>query len=210
MSATRLLLALDLEEICGAVTEGALHNPPGGQTPDGVYLLTFGLGQGISWFMEKLLPCIWDSSLTQGPKGREEQAKHFPRTFPMGRGSSRSGNIDVISPRIRRRSLHLVSHYISRRSRCGAVETNLTRIQEVAGLTLASLSGLRIWRCQELWCRSRTRLGSRIAGLWCRPAAVAPIEPLVWEPPYAAGAALKRQHKIEKYLRGYRDMGRGC
>ena len=29
--------------------------------------------------------------------------------------------------------------------------------------------------------------------LWCRPAAVAPIRPLAWEPPYAAGVALKRQ-----------------
>ena len=29
--------------------------------------------------------------------------------------------------------------------------------------------------------------------LWCRPAAVAPIGPLAWEPPYASGAALKRK-----------------
>ena len=29
--------------------------------------------------------------------------------------------------------------------------------------------------------------------LWCRPAAEAPIQPLAWEHPYAAGAALKRQ-----------------
>ena len=29
--------------------------------------------------------------------------------------------------------------------------------------------------------------------LWCRPAAVAPITPTAWEPPYAAGAALKRE-----------------
>ena len=29
--------------------------------------------------------------------------------------------------------------------------------------SLASLSGLRIQRCRELWCRSRTRLGSGIA-----------------------------------------------
>ena len=28
---------------------------------------------------------------------------------------------------------------------------------------------------------------------WCRPAATAPIRPLAWEPPCAAGAALKRQ-----------------
>ena len=27
--------------------------------------------------------------------------------------------------------------------------------------------------------------------LWCRPAAAAHIQPLAWEPPYAAGAALK-------------------
>ena len=29
--------------------------------------------------------------------------------------------------------------------------------------------------------------------LWPRPAATAPIGPLAWEPPYAVGAALKRQ-----------------
>ena len=37
--------------------------------------------------------------------------------------------------------------------------------------------------------------------LWCRPAATALIRPLAWEPPYAAGAALKRtkdQKKKEK------------
>ena len=27
----------------------------------------------------------------------------------------------------------------------------------------ASLSGLRVWRCQELWCRSQTWLGSSVA-----------------------------------------------
>ena len=35
--------------------------------------------------------------------------------------------------------------------------------------------------------------------LWRRLAAVAPIRPLTWEPPYAAGAALKRQLKKKKY-----------
>ena len=29
--------------------------------------------------------------------------------------------------------------------------------------------------------------------LWCRPAAAAPIRPLAWEPPCAAGAALKEK-----------------
>ena len=34
--------------------------------------------------------------------------------------------------------------------------------------------------------------------LWCRPAAIAPIRPLAWEPPYATGAALKRQKDQKK------------
>jgi len=29
--------------------------------------------------------------------------------------------------------------------------------------------------------------------LWCRQVATAPIQPLVWELPYAAGMALKKQ-----------------
>jgi len=41
--------------------------------------------------------------------------------------------------------------------------TNPTRNLEVADLSLASLSGLRIWHCRELWCGSQTRLGSRVA-----------------------------------------------
>ena len=46
--------------------------------------------------------------------------------------------------------------------------------------SLTSLRGLRIWCCRELWC-------------WL--AAVALIRPLAWEPPYAAGAALKSNKK---------------
>ena len=34
--------------------------------------------------------------------------------------------------------------------------------------------------------------------LWCRPAAVAPIKPLAWEPPYAMDAALKCKKKKKK------------
>ena len=46
--------------------------------------------------------------------------------------------------------------------------------------SLALLSGLWIWYCHELWCRL---------------AAVAPTEPLAWEPPYARGRALKKKKK---------------
>ena len=34
--------------------------------------------------------------------------------------------------------------------------------------------------------------------LWYRPAAVAPIGPLAWEPPYATGMALNRPKKKKK------------
>ena len=34
--------------------------------------------------------------------------------------------------------------------------------------------------------------------LWCRPAVVAPIQPLAWDLPYAAGAALKKKKKKKK------------
>ena len=38
--------------------------------------------------------------------------------------------------------------------------------------------------------------------LWCRPAAVAPIRPLAWEPPYAAGVALK----IKKFKKKFKKL----
>ena len=52
--------------------------------------------------------------------------------------------------------------------------------------SLASLSGLRIWRCCELWYRSQTWLGSGIA-----------VASLPREPPYAMGLPQKR-HKHTK------------
>ena len=33
--------------------------------------------------------------------------------------------------------------------------------------------------------------------LWCRPAAAAPIQPLAWEPTYAASSALKKTKKTK-------------
>ena len=39
---------------------------------------------------------------------------------------------------------------------------DLTSIHEDMGSSLASLSGLRIWHCRELWYKLQTRLGSRV------------------------------------------------
>ena len=49
-------------------------------------------------------------------------------------------------------------------------------------------------------CGAGRRCGSdpMLLWLWHRPAAVAPIQLLAWEPPYAAGAALKRKRKKKK------------
>ena len=60
--------------------------------------------------------------------------------------------------------------------------TNLTSIHEDTGSIPGLHSGLRIWRCLELW---------------CRVAATTPIQPLAWEPPYAVCVVPKRQ-KIKK------------
>uniref|UniRef100_A0A8D1BHD7 Cytosolic iron-sulfur assembly component 3 n=1 Tax=Sus scrofa TaxID=9823 RepID=A0A8D1BHD7_PIG len=55
--------------------------------------------------------------------------------------------------------------------------------------SLPLLSGLRIWRCRELWLGCRRGSDPALLWLWRRPVATAPIQPLAWEPPYAAGAA---------------------
>ena len=72
--------------------------------------------------------------------------------------------------------------------------------------SLVSLSGLRIWRCCELWCRSQMRLRSSIVWLWCRPAATAPIRDLAWEPPQAVGVALKKRQKTKKKKNLWREF----
>ena len=46
--------------------------------------------------------------------------------------------------------------------------------------------------------------------LWHRLAAVAVIRPLVWEPPHAAGAALKRQGEKKKATYFQKLEGEGC
>jgi len=49
----------------------------------------------------------------------------------------------------------------------------------------------------------RCSLDPLLPWLWCRPAGVAPIQPLAWEPPYAVDADLKRQRTKKKKKRMY-------
>ena len=57
---------------------------------------------------------------------------------------------------------------------------NPPRNHEVVG----SIPAIAQW--VKLYCRSQTWLGSDVSVAWRRLAAVAPIRPLAWKPPYAA------------------------
>ena len=63
---------------------------------------------------------------------------------------------------------------------------------QVQYLTL--LSGLRIQRCHDLWCRSQTLLRFYVV-VWHRLAATAPIQPLAWKPPLCRGYGPKKKKK---------------
>ena len=52
-------------------------------------------------------------------------------------------------------------------------------------------SGLRIWHCHRLQCRSQMCLGSGVAVLWHRLGAAALIQPLAQELPYTTSAPLE-------------------
>ena len=80
--------------------------------------------------------------------------------------------------------------------------TNPTRNHEVAGSIPALAQWVRV-SAFAVSCGVGHRRGSdpALLWLWRRPVATAPIQPLAWEPPYAAGAAqeiAKRQKKPKK------------
>ena len=82
----------------------------------------------------------------------------------------------------------------------GAVEMNLLGTMRLWVQSLALLSRLRIQHCHELGVGCRGSSNPMLLWLWCRLAAVAPIWPLAWEPPYAASEALKSKKKKKASL----------
>ena len=77
-------------------------------------------------------------------------------------------------------------------SRHGSTLTNLKIIHKAVD----SIPGLAQWvKDPAVSCGldCRRSLDLALLLLWHRPVAAAPIRPLAWETPYAAGVALKRQ-----------------
>ena len=93
---------------------------------------------------------------------------------------------------------------LNRSSRRSTAEMNLTRNHEVVVHFLASLSGLRIWHCWELWLGRRWGSDPVLLWLWCRPEAVALIGPPVWEPSYDTGVALKSKKTNKQKIKAFK------
>ena len=88
--------------------------------------------------------------------------------------------------------------------------TNPTRDHEVAGLVpcLAQwVKGSGIAMSYGVGCRRGS--DPELLWLWCRPAATALIQPLAWEPPYAAGAAQETAKKTKKKKKKYQSYSYG-
>ena len=55
----------------------------------------------------------------------------------------------------------------------------------------------------------RCGLDPMLLWLWCRPVATAPIQPLAWEPAYAAGAAQEMAKKRQQQQKVYKQLSAG-
>ena len=85
-----------------------------------------------------------------------------------------------------------------RSSCCGTVETNPISTHEDMGSIPGLLSGLRIWHCHELWCRSQVPLRSHVALAVVQVGSCSFDSTPSPELPYATQLALKSKNKKKK------------
>ena len=64
--------------------------------------------------------------------------------------------------------------------------------------SLASLSGLRIWHCCELWCSSQKLLGSCFGVAVVYSGSCSSYSTPAWETPCTTGVSLKKQNKTKQ------------
>ena len=128
---------------------------------------------GMWWvFQERLHGFIWGIKQTYKPKICKELDIKIARKV---RGFSEKQAISYM-------------HKMFRNAKCGVpimvqwkqIQLGTVRLQIYS---LASLNGLRMLLCPELWCKSQMRLRSGVAVAVRRPVATAQIQPLAWEPP---------------------------
>ena len=108
--------------------------------------------------------------------------------------------------------MHRIRHFYTKESGCKAkticiklwevgvpVMARRKRIRRgtmrVRVWSLASLSGLRIRYCRELWCRSQMWLGSGIGVAALQAGSCSSNSTPGWESPYASSVALKSKNK---------------
>ena len=73
------------------------------------------------------------------------------------------------------------------------MDQQVTSLREDTGLILGLTQEAKD---PVLPCELQSRLQMLLLWLWYRLSAAAPIGPLAWEPPYAAGEALKRKKNL--------------
>ena len=88
----------------------------------------------------------------------------------------------------------------------GSTETNPNSIHEDVGSIPAHSLGQGSGVAKSCGVHHRRSSDLALVWLWCRPAAVAPIQPLAWELPYPAPAALKKEKKKKRMVITFLDV----
>ena len=74
--------------------------------------------------------------------------------------------------------------------------------KQIQLVSMSSIPGLAQWVKDH-----RLASDPELLWLWCRPSATAPIRPLAWKLPYAAGKTLKSKKERERGKEGSKEGG---